>query len=143
MANNKAAELYAKLFGGPSEVFPPGLVKRSDIYRVWMHWRQESGGQISKDDYEILMPELAEQLESHYQGLKDYSANLATLKSIKSTVARILRAGDYLTNSGGRIDEEDFIREKVAYFEETVYLQKPVKTNAYNAEVTFVYIINM
>ena len=140
---NKAAELYAKLFGGPSEVFPPGLLKRSDIYRVWMHYRQENGGSISKDDYKILMPKLAEQLESHYKRLEDFSANLATLKSIKTTVAKILRAGDYLTNSGGRINEENFMREKIAYFEQIVYFQKPVKTAASNAEVTFVYILKI
>ena len=130
---NKAAQLYAKLFGEPTEVFPPGLARKGDVYRVWLFYRQQNGGHMPKDDYKIFMPKVAEQLESHYQCFED-AANLATLKSIKTTVARIIRAGDDLTNYGGRINDESFISGRKAFFAEIVYLKKPVKKEA-SAEV--------
>ena len=40
---NKAAQLYAKLFGEPTEVFPPGLARKGDVYRVWLFYRQQNG----------------------------------------------------------------------------------------------------
>ena len=132
---SKAAQLYAKLFGEATEVFPPGLARKSDVYRVWLFYRQENGGRMPKDDYKIFMPKLAEKLESHYKCFEN-QANLATLKSIKTTVARIIRAGDDLINYGGRIDDESFISGKNAFFAEIVCLQKPVKKEA-SAEVIF------
>ena len=133
----KAAELYALLFIGPSEVLPPGLARKSDIYRVWMHYRRENGGHISKDDFKIFMPKLAKQVEDHYQCFED-SGNLVTFNTIKTNVTRIIRAGDYLNNCGGRINDEKFIQEHTAFFSEVVYLKKSTqKEPVTSAEVFF------
>ena len=135
--STKAAELYALLFVGPSAVLPPGLARKGDIYRVWMNFRRENGGHISKDDFKSLMPKLAKQVEDHYRCLED-SGNLVTFNTIKTNVTRIIRAGDYLNNSGGRINDEKFIQEHTAFFSEVVYLKKSTqKEPVTSAEVFF------
>ena len=122
----KAAQLYALLFDGPSEVFPPGLSSKKDVYRVWMHFRQQNGGHVSKADYKILMPKLAKQVEAHYKCLQN-SEDLANLNTIKTNVARIIRSGDYLNNSGGRINDENFVQEQKEFFSEILHFQKSSK----------------
>ena len=120
---SKAQQLYAKLFGEPLEVFPPGVTTKKVIYRVWMWYKQEHGGRIYKNDRNSMIDKLAKQLRNHYKCMQNEDS-LVPLANFRTTVIRIVGPGDELNGCGWGLNDPDFLQKKEKWFGEIVTFTK-------------------
>ena len=116
-------QLIAKLFENPLEKFPPGETTKRDIYRVWMCRVENNGGRVTKTTHPKLVRTLAKDLIKHWESFEEAS-NLVNLDAVRSKVRGIVNHGDYLHHCGSRLDEIDFLRGEVEWFNVKVDLRK-------------------